>query len=442
MKYISKRNIWLFGLVVLMITMITILSQNKSIYAQNKRKLKNLNYIDKELEKIVLDGKAPGMIAAIISSNGIIEIGSAGVRKAGSGIAITNNDLVHIGSCTKAMTAAMLATLVTEGKLSWDMKLTKAIPELKINIHPDLQNTTLWQLLTHRSGIPNDPIDWYAYADEDIKDRRFSILKDNIKLAPAYTDGEFHYSNYGYVVAACMAEQITGLSWETLMRERLFEPLGMTTAGFGDPVKNKSIDQPWGHKRSWLGNKWKPSRDYYGEVISPAGRVHCSIEDWAKFISLQLPGENSILDRKILNKLIEPNGVYAGGWVVFQQTEQPWAKGIVLVHGGSNEIWYAAVMVAPAIDRAYVVVTNSCEFGASNVLCVEMTNKIAKMDLKHRKKRLGKSENYNSETGLISNRKLIPSSWIGTIKMGDKNPDLGFNLFADSSGVLAGNLST
>jgi len=422
--------------------MITILSQNKSIYAQNKRKLKNLNYIDKELEKIVLDGKAPGMIAAIISSNGIIEIGSAGVRKAGSGIAITNNDLVHIGSCTKAMTAAMLATLVTEGKLSWDMKLTKAIPELKINIHPDLQNTTLWQLLTHRSGIPNDPIDWYAYADEDIKDRRFSILKDNIKLAPAYTDGEFHYSNYGYVVAACMAEQITGLSWETLMRERLFEPLGMTTAGFGDPVKNKSIDQPWGHKRSWLGNKWKPSRDYYGEVISPAGRVHCSIEDWAKFISLQLPGENSILDRKILNKLIEPNGVYAGGWVVFQQTEQPWAKGIVLVHGGSNEIWYAAVMVAPAIDRAYVVVTNSCEFGASNVLCVEMTNKIAKMDLKHRKKRLGKSENYNSETGLISNRKLIPSSWIGTIKMGDKNPDLGFNLFADSSGVLAGNLST
>ena len=287
------------------------------------------------------------MIAAIISSEGIIEIASAGVRKAGTSVAMTDKDLVHLGSCGKAMTATMIATLVAEGKMSWDMKLTEAIPELKNNIHPDLQNTTLWQLLTHRAGIPSDPIDWYAYADKDIKDRRFSILKDNIKLAPAYTDGEFHYSNYGYVVAACMAEQITGLSWEDLMRERLFEPLGMTTAGFGDPVKHKSIDQPWGHKKSWFGNKWKPSREYYGEVISPAGRVHCSVEDWAKFISLQLPGENTILDREILNKLIEPNGVYAGGWVVFQETEQPWAKGIVLVHGGSNEIWYASVMVAP-----------------------------------------------------------------------------------------------
>jgi CubicO group peptidase (beta-lactamase class C family) len=322
------------------------------------------------------------MIAAIISSEGVLDIASAGERKAGSGIPFTTNDVVHLGSCGKAMTATMIATLVAEGKLSWDTKLIEAIPELKNNIHPDLKNTTLWQLLTHRAGIRNDPKDWYAYADKDIKDRRFSILKDNIKLAPAYTDGKFHYSNFGYVIAACMAEQITGLSWETLMRERLFEPLGMTTAGFGDPVKNKSIDQPWGHKRSWFGNKWKPSRDYYGQVISPAGRVHCSVDDWAKFISLQLPGGNTFLDRKILNKLIEPNGVYAGGWVVFQQSEQPWAKGIVLVHGGSNEIWYAAVMVAPNLDRAYVVVTNSCDFGVTDRVCVEMTNKIAKMDQK------------------------------------------------------------
>ena len=353
---------------------------DRAFYSQAKLDSNKSDSIQYILTKAVNEGKAPGMIAAIISNEGVLEIASAGERKAGSGIEFTTNDLVHLGSCGKAMTATMLATLVAEGKMSWDMKLTEAIPDLKNNIHPDLKNTTLWQLLTHRAGIPSDPIDWHAYADKDIKERRFSILKDNIKLAPAYTDGEFHYSNFGYVVAACMAEQITGLSWETLMRERLFEPLGMTTAGFGDPVKNKSIDQPWGHKKSWLGNKWKPSRDYYAEALSPAGRVHCSVEDWAKFISLQLPGGTTFLDRKILNKLIEPNGVYAGGWVVFQETEQPWAKGIVLVHGGSNEIWYAAVMVAPAIDRAYVVVTNSCEFGASNVLCVEMTNRIAKID--------------------------------------------------------------
>lgn len=380
MKYLQKLNKRFKALLIMILPLIVSCLFSDDSNANNQKELKKMNSIEKELDRVVKDKKAVGMIGAVISSDGIIEIGSAGVRKAGTNVSMTDKDLVHIGSCTKAMTATMIATLVAEGKMSWDMKLTEAIPELKETIHPDLKNTTLWQLLTHRAGIPNDPVDWYAYSDKDIKNRRFAILKDNIKLAPAYTDGEFHYSNYGYVVAACMAEYITGLSWEILMKERLFDPLGMTTAGFGDPVKYNSTDQPWGHKRSWIGNKWKPSRKYYGEVISPAGRVHCSVEDWAKFISLQLPGENSILDRKILNKLIEPSGVYAGGWIVFPETEHPWAKGIVLVHGGSNEIWYAAVMVAPAIDRAYVVVTNSCEFGATDRICVEMTNEIAKMD--------------------------------------------------------------
>ncbi len=64
------------------------------------------------------------MIAAIISNEGVMAIGSAGVRKAGSGVAITCNDLVHLGSCTKAMTAAMFATLVVKGTSSCDFSTT------------------------------------------------------------------------------------------------------------------------------------------------------------------------------------------------------------------------------------------------------------------------------------------------------------------------------
>ncbi len=359
---------------------IDVSAENRAIYSQTKSVSNKNELIKQALAEIVNDGKAPGMIAAIISSEGVIAIGSAGERKAGSGIAFTTNDVVHLGSCGKAMTATMIATLVAEGKLSWDTKLIEAIPELKNKIHAGYKNITLWQLLTHRAGLPKNPIDELAHTNLEIKERRLSLLKDNIIFAPANTVGEWYYSNFGYIIAACMAEQVTGLSWETLIKERLFEPLGMTTAGIGDPLKNNSTDQPWGHKKSWIGNRWKPSRAYYNEAISPAGRVHCSIEDWAKFISLQLPGDNTFLDRTILNKLIEPVGFYAAGWVVFQETEHPWAKGIVLVHGGSNEIWYAAVMVAPAIDRAYVVVTNSCDFGVTDRICVEMTNKIAKMD--------------------------------------------------------------
>jgi CubicO group peptidase (beta-lactamase class C family) len=380
MKITSKLNHCLLGILLLILPMLISCLFTDNANAQNKPELKKMNYIDNELTKIIDDKKAVGMIAAVISSDGIIDIGSAGVRKAGTSVAMTDKDIVHIGSCAKAMTATMLATLVEEGKLSWNMKLIEAIPELKNKIHAGYKNITLWQLLTHRAGLPKNPIDELAHTNLEIKERRLSLLKDNIIFAPANTVGEWNYSNFGYIIAACMAEQVTGLSWETLIKERLFEPLGMTTAGIGDPLKNNSTDQPWGHKKSWIGNRWKPSRAYYNEAISPAGRIHCSVEDWAKFISLQLPDDNTFLDRTILNKLIEPVGFYAAGWMVFQQAEQPWAKGIVLVHGGSNEIWYAAVMVAPAIDRAYVVVTNSCDFGVTDRICVEMTNKIAKMD--------------------------------------------------------------
>jgi len=367
-------------LITLILTLVTGCLQAQTKDSINDNQTSDSDSIQQILSKVVNDEKAVGIIAAVISSDGIIEIGSAGVRKAGTSVAMTDKDLVHIGSCAKAMTATMLATLVEEGKLSWNMKLIEAIPELKNKIHAGYKNITLWQLLTHRAGLPKNPIDELAHTNLEIKERRLSLLKDNMIFAPANTVGEWYYSNFGYIIAACMAEQVTGLSWETLIKERLFEPLGMTTAGIGDPLKNNSTDQPWGHKKSWIGNRWKPSRAYYNEAISPAGRVHCSIEDWAKFISLQLPGDNTFLDRTILNKLIEPVGFYAAGWVVFQETEQPWAKGIVLVHGGSNEIWYAAVMVAPAIDRAYVVVTNSCDFGVTDRICIEMTNKIAKMD--------------------------------------------------------------
>jgi len=173
-----------------------------------------------------------------------------------------------------------------------------------------------------------------------------------------------------------MAEQITGLSWEVLMKQRLFDPLGMTTAGFGNPNKNKSTDQPWGHsKYVW---KWWPSEAYYHEAISPAGRVYCSVADWAKFISLQLTEENSIRDKKYLDKLIEPVGYYAGGWVV---QENEWAKGIAFNHAGSNEIWFTFVLVTPNLDRAFMVATNSCDFGITEDLCTEIMNKLIRMEL-------------------------------------------------------------
>jgi len=360
----------------IMIMLLTVSMLAQRAYSQTKTDLKESDLIYLALKEIVEGGKAPGMVAAIISSEGVISIGSVGVRKMGSAKAFTNNDIVHLGSCTKAMTATMIATLVAERKLTWDAKLLDVMPDLKGVIHPDFYGITLWQLLTHTAGVRENAMNWGAFGQNEIKERRLALLKENLASPAVYKTGEHHYSNFGYMVAACMAEKVTGKSWETLMKQRLFEPLGMATAGFGDPNPDGSVDQPWGHEG--FGPSWSPSHSYDPEALGPAGEVHCSIADWGKFLSLQLADSNPILNKAQLDKLIEPEGFYAGGWGV---AEQPWAKGIVLSHNGSNGNWYATVKVAPKLNRAYVVVTNSRDFSSTAEVCSQMIIKLIRMDL-------------------------------------------------------------
>jgi CubicO group peptidase (beta-lactamase class C family) len=86
-----------------------------------------------------------------------------------------------------------------------------------------------------------------------------------------------------------MAEQVTGESWETLMRMRLIEPLGMASAGFGSPGQPGRVDQPWGHHPD--ANEIKPTQEDNAPALGPAGTVHCTVSDWAKFAAILMRGE-------------------------------------------------------------------------------------------------------------------------------------------------------
>jgi CubicO group peptidase (beta-lactamase class C family) len=331
--------------------------------------------IEAALADALAQAKVPGMVAAITSSEGVLAIGSAGVRKDGSDIKLTEEDHIHLGSCTKAMTSALMATLVAEGKLTWNTSLITVLPELKGKIHPGYHAITVWQLLTHRAGVEANAANWWIHGKMDLRERRLAILEANLKEAPTRKQKAYHYSNLGYMIAGCMAEKLTGSTWEALMRERIFEPLGMKSAGFGPPGASGKTDQPWGHVRS--GEGWLPRQFDNAEALGPAGRVHASFADWAKFLAMQLPGGNSTeLDRKALDKLITPTGNYAGGWRV---TKRPWGKGTVLTHSGSNTMWYALVWVAPQLDRAFLVATNSRDDN-SHAICDQVIGKLIKID--------------------------------------------------------------
>jgi CubicO group peptidase (beta-lactamase class C family) len=300
----------------------------------------------------------PGLLGAIQLGGEIAAIGAVGVRKVGSSEPIRVSDQVHIGSCTKAMTATLIGMLVEERKLSWGSTIREVFAEISGELHPQYQSVTLSQLLTHRAGLPHDG-PWWGLAGETPTEKRRALLTTMLVDKPATKPGStYAYSNVGYVLAGHMAEQVTGESWESLLRARLFEPLGMESAGFGSPGHLGKLDQPWGHRTT--GKQLQPTLLDNAPAMGPAGTVHCSIPDWARFATLHLQGEHEgsrLLKPATLRTLHTPpqGRDYAAGWMV---TVQSWAGGLALTHNGCNTCWYATIWLAPILNVAIFVATN------------------------------------------------------------------------------------
>jgi CubicO group peptidase (beta-lactamase class C family) len=303
--------------------------------------------------------KLPGLVGAILRGDRLVAIGVDGVRKAGSSEALRVDDKMHLGSCTKTLTATLIALLVEEKKLSWDTTILQVFPRLKDEIHPNFRGVTLAQLLTHRAGLPADG-PWRDLGNQSTTAQRLTLLKKMLKKAPDSKPGtKYVYSNVGYALAGLVAETVTGKSWEELMRRRLFKPLGMTSAGLGVPGTRDRVDQPWGHL--WTKEAFLPLQHDNAAALGPAGTVHCSLPDWAKFIALHLRGAQGrarLLKAATFKYLLTPpkGQEYACGWVV---AKRPWAGGLVLAHDGTNKMWFAVVAVAPGRDFAVMVAANA-----------------------------------------------------------------------------------
>lgn len=308
----------------------------------------------------------PGIVAATLENGKIIAIGAAGVRKQGTDIPITVDDKLHIGSCTKAMTAVLMATLVQDKLLDWNTTLADAFPDLSDMMHADYTSVTITQLLGHRAGLPANPSWWQGTQGSDVVAQRAELVKRLLSKPPQRKPGTtFMYSNLGYVVAGAIAEKITGKAWEALMQERVFVPLQIISAGFGPPSVDRATDQPWGHGRQVF--QVTPLQLDNPPLLGPAGRVHLTIRDWARFVSVLLPAnpdEPYLLTSDSLQRLLTPLPAvegdrerdYALGWHV---TQRPSESGRSLTHAGSNTMWYALVRAIPARRLAVLVVCNS-----------------------------------------------------------------------------------
>jgi CubicO group peptidase (beta-lactamase class C family) len=316
--------------------------------------------VTKVLKPIRQKYNLPAMAAAVVTSEGIEAIGAVGVRKRGTEIPVELTDLWHLGSDGKAMTSTLIARLVERGRLQWTTTLAEVFPDIAPQMNPAFRQVNMLQLLSHRAGLP-DNLDLDAYAGNDVESLRLQAVRRELAKAPQSVPGsEFAYSNLGYIISGAVVERITGESWESAIRDQVFVPLDMKSAGFGGTGTPGQMDEPWPHTADGKPTAENGPAVDNPPVMGPAGRVHCSIQDWAKFVQDQLRGargESALLTPKSYETLQTPpfGGDYALGWIV---AERSWAGGKALNHGGDNTMNFANVWVAPRRNFAILVCVN------------------------------------------------------------------------------------
>ena len=140
----------------------------------------------------VEEGKSPGLLAAIVDTDGVRAVAPAGVRREGSPVQFTVHDLAHIGYNTKAMTSTMFATLVADGSFSrgWQTTIAGVFPELIGEIHTGYHAVTLRRLVTMAGGIARNARSWWIQGGPDMVATRYQILKENLTYPPAGPPGE------------------------------------------------------------------------------------------------------------------------------------------------------------------------------------------------------------------------------------------------------------
>ena len=237
--------------------------------------------LDAYITKAVQAWKIPGAAVAIVRNDSIIYAKGFGVLVAGSSTAVNERTLFEIGSSSKAFTATTVAMLVSDGKMRWDAPLTEYLPDFRMYDPVANGAVTIRDALSHRSGIARGELVWVGagISREEVL-RRVRFLKPETPFRSQYS-----YQNMMFLAAGEAAGKAAGSSWDELVRQRIFAPLGMTasvTTYRG--LTNSNLATPHGtdHDTSFI----RPPFD--AEDIAPAGSIVSSAVDMAQWLRFQL----------------------------------------------------------------------------------------------------------------------------------------------------------
>jgi CubicO group peptidase (beta-lactamase class C family) len=287
-----------------------------------------------------------------------------GVTSLETGYPVRPDSLFQIGSITKVFTTTLVMMLVEESKLDLDAPVISYLPNLKLADASARRSITLRMLLCHSSGFFGDFFADFGWGDDAL--RRYVDKLDTLpQQTPPGTS--WAYNNAGFCLAGALIEQVTGQPYERVMRDRVFQPLGLTHT-FYYPHEAIAYPVAVGHTQiTPAGDEHEVARLYpLPRAVNAAGGIISTVDDLLTFAAFHIGGGvtrngQRLLPEAAVRAMGEPQisaanfaEAYGLGW------ETRTIGGVRLIgHGGSTNGFNARLLLIPERRYAIAILTNS-----------------------------------------------------------------------------------
>ena len=366
---------WSSAILLTLLVPICVNAQQKS-HMTSEQVDKAIGDVEKLAQKEIQENALPGLAMAVVFQDKMVYAKGFGVRDVNTKAPVDADTVFQLASVSKSIGSTVVAELVSEGKITWDSKLSTLDPAFAMFDPWVTREITIRDMYAHRSGLPEHAGDLL----EDLEFTRAEILH---RLRYQHPESSFRshyaYTNFGMTEGGIAAAKAYGLEWEQASEQKLYRPLGMTSTSsrYADFVArpNKAL----GHVL--VDGKWMQKFKRDPDTESPAGGVSSSVSDLAKWMRLQLAngkfGGKQIVNEKALAETHHPHmltgfspftglpSFYGLGWNVSYDQEGR----VHLNHSGAFALGAAThVNLVPGEQLGIVVLSNAYPLGIAEAL--------------------------------------------------------------------------
>jgi CubicO group peptidase (beta-lactamase class C family) len=253
------------------------------------------NTLDLLAEDALRAWDVPGVAVVVVTPRQVLWLKGYGCRNVAQQSPVTPDTVFPLASCSKAFTTALAAMLVDEGKLNWDDPVRKHLPDFHLGDPLADGDVRLRDLFCHRTGLANNDFLWYRapWPPAEVVRRTCRMpLERPFRTA-------FQYQSAMYTAAGFAVARAGGESWESLVRRRVFDPLGMSSSFCVTPTDEQAPDKATPYRTSRDG-KLRPIPWYVQTDPNAAGSIHVSARDMAAWLRFQL-SDGSFAGRRLVS---------------------------------------------------------------------------------------------------------------------------------------------